>query len=164
MLTHLIALGLFATEIEAGVGAVTAPSERTVIVTTSPGNAARGGNLPIGSFAWTAHFDPSDRAPFAIDWSALLADDETIAEIVRLTISATGAALGVEIDEGAERLPIIDTEGKKIQMWFLVDDAFQGDAAFAGGGINVGVAALIRTSADPYKDYERTAVLTVRQQ
>ena len=93
-----------------------------------------------------------------------MAEDETIAEIVRLTVSATGAAVGVEIDDGGERLPIIDTEGKKIQMWFLVDDGFQANAAFAGAGVAVGIAALIRTDAEPYKEFERTAILTVRQQ
>ena len=164
MLTHLILLGMFNTEIEAGTGEVIATTERTVTIAKTPNATSRASTLPLGSYPWTAHLDPSDRAPFAIDFTGLLDTGETIAEIVRLTVSATGASVGVEIDDSTDRIPIIDTDGKKIQMWFLVDEAFQANAAFAAAGVQVGIAALIRTNGDPYKDFERTAVLTVRQQ
>ena len=120
--------------------------------------------LPLYASAWTAPFDPADRAPYAIDWSRLLAEGETIAQIDRIVMSAQGASLGISVDIDPPRSPVISTDGTKTQIWFLCDAAKQNDAAFSGEGVQIGLSVLIRTSASPYKQFERTGVLTVRQQ
>lgn len=145
-------------------GPIIASLERTVAFQVVPAGSIASESLPLNAAGWIAAFDPSDRAPFAIDWSELLADGETIAQIDRIRMSAEGAALGVRVDSGGGRSPIISTDGLKTQFWFICDEAFQSHPAFAGAGVQVGLSVLTRTSSDPYKLYERTAVLNVRQQ
>lgn len=190
MLTFLIALGVFGGAVAvtgtgggaigtvggggagtvASEGAITetgeivASSERTLAVQPVPAGSVSTLTLPLNSENWSAPFDPSDRAPFAINWSALLAEGEKIAQIDKITMSAQGVSLGVKIDTDAGRTPIISTDRTKTQFWFRCDTAFQSNAAFSGSGVQIGIAALIRTDANPYKQFERTGVLTVRQQ
>lgn len=163
MITALFfALGIFG--LEAGVGEIVATAERTVSPVPVPTVVTSDAPIPINAYQWLAPFDPSDRAPYAYDWSALLGNGETVTDIVRLTMSAAGAAVGVEIDTDPARAPIIDTDGLKTQLWFKVTDAMQNNPAFLGQGLSVGVSVLVKTSSEPFKMYERTAVLIVRQQ
>jgi hypothetical protein len=145
-------------------GTIIASLERTIAVQPLPAWNVTTAGLPINSYGWSAPFDPSDRAPFAIDWSALLADGETIQQIDRIRMSAQAALLGIETDTDLGRTPIISIDRKLTQLWFKCQAAFQNNAAFADGGVQVGVSLLIRTNADPYKQFERTGILTVRQQ
>jgi len=108
--------------------------------------------------------EPADRAPYAFDWSKIIGLDEKISEITRVTMSAAGAAVGVAIDNSTGRRPIISDNGKAIQLWFLCLDAFQDNPVFSGNGVNITVTCRVRTDADPYKQFERTAVLILRQQ
>lgn len=119
--------------------------------------------MPSSAYRWTAIFDPSDRTPFAIDWSGLLLSDEKVAAIQKITMSAAGAAVGIEIDTSTGRTPIIATDGKKTQCWFLCAPAFQSDPAFQNGGVQIGLSVLVRTDANPFREYERTGVLQVEQ-
>jgi hypothetical protein len=137
----------------AETGPIIATSERTVTI-------AKVSSAP---YAWASTFDPADRAPYAIDWSQMLDQGEKIDEILMLTMSASGASVGVEFDSTEGREPIIGTDGKTIQFWFLCNPAFQRNVIFTGAGVQVSLSALIRTDADPYKEFERTAVLTVKQ-
>lgn len=162
MLAFLLAIGVIGPEIDAGTGPIIAVADRTVTMVVVGSNSPSAAQLPLGAYRWPSPFDPSDRAPYAMKWNAMLAADETVADIVQLTMSAAGAALGLEIDGTPGRAPIIATDGKAIQLWFRCTDPE--NPAFAGEGVSIGIAALIRTSADPFKQYERTAVLTVRQQ
>jgi hypothetical protein len=145
-------------------GAIIASADRTLAVSPIPSGTSGSASLPLAASVWAAPFDPADRAPYAIDWTKLLAVGETIVQIDRITMSAEGASLGLQVDTSATRTPIISTDGKKTQVWFLCTAGFQSNAAFAGGGVQVGLSVLIRTSADPYKQFERTGVLIVRQQ
>lgn len=166
MIGTLILLGLFGTDAAPGTGEIIAPASRTVTPAQVPATAAANASaeVPVGALAWAAPLDPADRAPYAIDWRQLLATDERVADIVRLTMSAAGAAVGVTIDQEDGRTPIIGTDGKAIQIWLKVADAFQDNAAFQGAGVRVAIAALIETDSVPFKRFERTSVLTVRQQ
>jgi len=166
MLAHLIALGVLTvpTQPPADVGSVIAGTQRTVSPLQVPSSAAVGDNVPLGAYRWPAPMEPADRAPYAFDWSKILGTDEKIAEITRVTMSAAGAAVGVEIDSSTGRRPIISENGKAIQLWFLCLDAFQDNPVFGGNGVNITVTCRVRTDASPYKQFERTAVLTVRQQ
>jgi hypothetical protein len=134
-------------------GPIVAGADRIAVVDSS-GNGA----------AWSATFDPSDRAPYAIDWTRILRDAETIVEIDKITMSAQGAALGVQVDQGSGRDPIISNDGKLTQFWFVVASSFQGDPAFSGSGVAVSLSVLIKSNAAPFEQFERTVTLTVRQQ
>jgi hypothetical protein len=146
------------------VGTLIATSDRLIVPEPVPTGTSSAASLPLAASAWPAPFDPADRTPFAIDWTSLLGDDEQIAQIDRIRMSAEGAALGVAVDAEAGRAPIISDDGKKTQFWFLCDSAFQANAAFSGAGVAIGLSVLIRTTAAPYQLFERTGVLTVRQQ
>jgi hypothetical protein len=145
-------------------GEILAGAERTIVPAPVPAGTVNAAGLPQSAYGWAAPFDPADRAPYAIDWSKLLAADEGIAQIDRIVMSPQGASLGLKVDSDPPRSPVISTDGKKTQLWFVCDPAFQNDPAFAGAGVQIGVAVLIRSAADPYKLFERTGVLTVRQQ
>lgn len=145
-------------------GAITATSERTIKPTPVPsGTGANDATVPTSAYRWTAIFDPSDRTPFAIDWSGLLLSDEKVSAIQKITMSAAGAAVGIEIDTSTGRTPIIGTDGKMTQFWFLCAVGFQNNAAFQNGGAQIGLSVLVRTDSDPFKEYERTGVLQVEQ-
>lgn len=156
MITHLLCLGLLAgapSSEPAEVGEIIAIAERTVSI----------GRLASGPYSWPAALDPADRTPYAIDWTAMLDEGEKIAAILQLTMSASGASAGVKIDDTAGRRPIIGEDGTTIQIWFLCEPAQQMKPVFSGNGVAVSVSALIRTDLDPFKEFERTAVLTVKQ-
>jgi len=170
MLAHLIAFGLIATAseaIEPGTGVVSAPSGMTALVkpTTASGGTTTG--IPLPAIVITQPIDPSDETMIAFDFSPWLAEGEKIATIEVATPLAGGFALGVAVDVRTspdDRRPLIDVDGKKIGVFLLIDDASRNNAAFSGTGAKVGIAARIRTSAVPYRIYERTAVVTVQQQ
>lgn len=165
MLLWLLAIGALPNAVSVGpsMGVVTATAEQTAVVRITTGTGS-GVGLPISAFAWPLPLDPSDHAPYAYDWSALLSEGETVDEIVSVTMSALGASLGVTIDSDSDHAPMIDIDGQKTGLWFSVADGFQTNSAFAGSGALIGVATRIRTSATPPREYERTAILTVRQQ
>jgi hypothetical protein len=168
MLLTLIAAGgipLASTDVEPGTGTVDVPADAIVRITPESSGVV-GTGLPLGSFLWQRPFDPSQRSPYAFDWTAMLGTGETIADIRRITINSDGADLGVMVDDGSDdalRLPTIDAENKMVGLWFVVSPSDQEDEVFAGSGKLVGVSMLIRTDAVPYREYEATAVLTVRQ-
>lgn len=145
-------------------GDILATAERTVTPAPVPTGNGSSVDLSLTAYPWAAPFDPADRTPYAIDWSLLLEAAETIEQIDRIRMSPEGAALGIQVDSSVGRSPVISTDGKKTQVWFLCDPAFQSDPLFSGAGVQVGLSVLTRTNADPYKQFERTAVLTVRQQ
>lgn len=165
MLMHLIALGLFASPSEgtAEKGAVIASQDRTATMTVIQAAAVRGSAIPLGAGAWAQQFDPGDHAPYAIDFTDLLDQGEGIAKIEAIKMSSTAALLGIGVDAASGYRPIIDAAGKKIQLWFLVDQAYWESASFAAGGVLLPVSVRVVTDATPPKRYERTAVLTVRQ-
>ena len=161
MITHLI-LTAFAIEQPAENGAIVATAEQTVVFKSVQRVNETGNNLPFGAEAWSAPLDPNDRAPRAMDFAALLDGEARIAAIVSITVSAQGASTGVQIDQAAGRAPIISDDGRRIQMYLLVNDALQANKAFEGAGLKVGITALVRTDEEPFEQYARTGVQTVR--
>jgi hypothetical protein len=166
MLLHLVAFGLIAsngTVVDARTGDVSTSAGQTAAVHANSAGGSSGSDIPTPAIGWTQPLDPADRAFYAFDWSAWLGT-EKVASIERITMSALGASLGVQVDSDPDRTPIIDTLGRKIGLWFKVYDASQADPAFAAAGAKVGIAMLVKTDASPPKYYERTAILTVQQQ
>jgi len=165
MLAHLLAFGVFAAEVvlPPGHGEAIAGAEHTTAPLKAPGGSGSA-SIPLGATFWASPMDPADRKPYAIDWSKVLEADEQVDELVHVTMSEDGAMVGVQIDTSEDRTPIIDAGGKKVQVWFLCLPEFQDDPAFSGAGVNIAVTCQIRTDAEPYRQIERTSVLTVRQQ
>lgn len=165
MIAQLIAIGVFGASpgsvIE--VGTVIATPERTVIFDTVQSTASVGLLVPLGAPRWQQPFDPADHAPYAGDFVKLLGASEKIATVEMIALSSSAAALGIIIDQTEGYMPIIDTAGKKVQLWFTVDPELWGSAAFNAAGVQMPVSMRILTNSAPPKRFERTAVLTVRQ-
>lgn len=165
MLTHLLILGLLSAPGEGSTetGTVIASADRTAVMPIVQASASRGSLVPLGAAAWAQPYDPGDHAPYAIDFKDLLDEGEHVAKIEAIKVSATAALLGIAVDTSAGYRPIIDVAGQKIQLWFLVDEAYWEAASFAAAGVLLSVSVRVVTDATPPKRYERTAVLTVRQ-
>lgn len=167
MLAQLIALGVFTSTPGGGgtgdTGVVIATSERTAVLTAVQDSAARSSGIALGAGVWRQQYDPADHTPYALDFSALLDGGENIVEIEAITMNATAALLGVGIDAATGYAPIIDEGGKKVQVWFAIDEASWSLASFDAGGVQLPVTIRVATDAIPPKRYERTGVLPVRQ-
>jgi len=143
-------------------GDISATADQTVVVPATADTTQSGAGLPLGALAWKADFDPADRSPRAFNFTPLL-NGAKVAAVLRITMSAGGAAVGLMVDDDTARQPIIGTDGQRVQLWFFVDEALQNDPTFADGGVQVGISVKIQTDASPPQEYERTGVLTVRQ-
>lgn len=165
MIAQLIVLGILgaASGSVIEVGTVIATPERTVIFDTVQSTTSVGQSVPLGAPRWQQPYDPADHSPYAGDFTKLLSGGETIATVEGIALSSSAAALGISVDETAGYAPIIDTGGKKVQLWFAVDDERWASSAFNAAGVLMPVSIRIRTNSVPPKRYERTAVLTVRQ-
>lgn len=149
----------------AQTGPITASAERTAIVPKVQLGTLVSDLIPRGSVVWKQAYDPADHAPYAFDFTDLLANNEGIASIERIRLTASATTLGLSVDLLPQYRPVIDVvAGKKIQLWFLTDPDKQEAAAFDNAGVVVGVTIRILTNSVPPKTYERTSVLTVRQQ
>lgn len=162
MIALILAIGLL-DPIAAATGDLIAPPDQIVTIPKVQTTVAAGAALPLGAPVWPRPFAPKDRRPYAFDFTEVLPEGARIASIQLLTMSAVGAAAGVEIDPDSDRAPLIDTTGTHVQLWFRVDPAFYLADVFAGVGLLVAVAALIRTDNVPYQEDERTLVLNVRR-
>lgn len=163
MIALLLALGLL--ELPAGnvTGPLLAATDQVAAVQKVPVVTATGNAIPVGAPVWSRPFDPADRSPYAWDFGPVLASGSQIASIERITMSAAGAAAGIQIDQQAPRLPVIAADGTHVQVWFLVDLATQSADVFVGTGLQVAVSVLICTSDAVPQFYERSLVLTVRR-
>ena len=161
----LIAWGIIATAtaVGPGTGDVDVPPNYMASAKVNASGGGSGSGIPLLASVWTPPLDPSDRNKYGMDWTSVLGE-ETIASIETITMSALGASLGVQVDSDSDRIPIIDTQGQKIQLWFKVDPAFKSNPAFSDPGTRVGISVLIKTNSIPYRELERTWVLTVLQQ
>jgi hypothetical protein len=170
MLLEFVALGLLSAAPGGGGGSgpytdtgdVIVSAERTVVLAAVQDTAARGSGIALGAGAWRQQFDPADHAPFAFDFDALLDDGEKIVEIETIYMNATAALLGVGVDTASGYGPLIDEDGQLVQIWFVVDEAAWDVSSFDAGGVQLPVT--VRVITDGSKRYERTGVLTVRQQ
>ena len=149
--------------VEPGNGELTSMADQIANLAVLQPATAKGNGVPYGAADWPRPFDPSDRAPYAWDFSNIIGEGVSIADIVRITVSATGVALGVEVDNQEGRAPIITNDGKHVQVYFLVNVASQTSQQFTNDGVKVPVSVLIRTDENPFEEYERTAILSVRQ-
>lgn len=164
MLSHLIVLGLLGAPNDGSdIGAVIATPDRTASMLVIQATASRPTSIPLGAAAWPQPYDPGDHAPYAINFADLLDEGEKIAKIEAIKVAPAAVLLGISVDEASGYGPIIDVAGEKIQLWFLVDQAYWESASFASAGVLLPFTVRVLTDSVPPKRYERTAVLTVRQ-
>lgn len=172
MLLHYLALGIIDGPPGGGdggsgpytdTGAVDLPNDRMVVLAVPQGSVSLASGLPMGSRAWQREFDPGDHVPYGIDFTAHLDAGEKIAEISYVAMNATAALLGVGVDTAAGFGPLIDTAGKIVQLWFVVDEASWSASSFDVAGVQLPVTVRVETDAASPKRIERSAVLVVRQ-
>ncbi|MDX3884035.1 hypothetical protein [Edaphosphingomonas haloaromaticamans] len=162
MLALLVAAGVVPEQSNPTTGPVDVPAERLAVAAKIQTGLNIAVGIPLGAVAWQQPFDPADHLPFGISFTELLASDESIVAIERIGLSSAGAALGVIIDQSADRSPIIDEAGgRRIQLWFSVDPGFQASPTFDAAGVKVPVTCRVLTSKG--LRFERTAILSVRQ-
>ena len=153
MLTQLLTLGIFASASSGGgggteTGQISATPARTVKVDVNQSGGVSAIGIPYGAPIWGQPFDPADRAPFAIDFSALLPGDEEIAAIDEIAISAAGSMLGLSVDLTTGYGPIIDEAvGKKIQFWPVVNMTYWNSLSFSAGGVMLPISFRILTNS-----------------
>lgn len=167
MLALLIAAGVIPLDDGDGsaTGPVVVPPERVAEVVRVQGNAVISDVIPRGAREWEQAYDPADHAKYAFDWSPLLPEGEKVGEILSIRMSSAAAALGIAIDTSPEHPPIIEQDARlKVQLWFVVAEEQQESAAFLGAGVKLPVTMKIATMSTPPEKFERTNVLTVRQQ
>lgn len=119
--------------------------------------------IPSTAVRFGGSMDPGDWRPFEMDFSPLL--DTTSGEKIdpanfALSMSAEGAALGVEMDSEGVRAPTLIDDGTGIRFYLSVDAGSQNAAVF-DQGVDVALVSVIRTTATPFNRYERTWVVRV---
>ncbi|WP_298689074.1 hypothetical protein [uncultured Sphingomonas sp.] len=147
-------------DVNATRGNVNVPPERLVTLGLVPSISNVTPLTTESAYTWKAPFGPTDRVGYAMDWSALLFEDDLIEDILAITVSPQGAALGVSIDTTTGRGPKIDTGGTMIGLHFR-DTGDTTVSSFSGAGISVGISVQISTIAGDV--LTRTAALIVRQ-
>lgn len=163
MLTMLLAGGAFVDQPIIDFGAFDVPPERIATVAKVQGATPFGNGIPLGAALWQQSLDPADHLPFGIAFTDLLDGTETIASVEKLAISSAGAALGVIIDGSGATAPVIDNAGAlRVQLWLSVSADAQSAPLFDAGGIRVAISCRVITTKA--RKFDRTSVLTVRQQ
>jgi len=169
MLTHLIALAILTggEPVTDGpftqTGEVAASKERTVTMSPVQPSDQKSVAIPLGASPWLQQYDPADHTPYVFDFSGLLGNSEKIVSIEAVNVNATAALLGIGVEVDPLYAPLIDTAGKKCQIWFAVIPASWDLPSFDAAGVMLPITMRVATDSTPPKRYERTAVLTVRQ-
>lgn len=162
LLLDQLAAGAVPEQSGAATGTFDVPTSRTATAQRLQASTAIGTGIPYGAALWPQPFDPADHLAYGFSFKDLLDNGETITAIERIAVSATGAGMGLTIDQSAGFQPIIDQNGgQRIQLWFSVDPALQASSAFDASGTSIAVTFRILSSKS--NRIERSAVLMVRQ-
>jgi len=110
--------------------------------------------------------DPHEVLDFVLPFSLLLETDEAISDgDFTITLSAEAVAKGLTIlDQAPYSAPELSEDDKSIVVWFTIDDAEQGNAAFEAPGTVLSFEALLETTSSPPRIRNRTFNLLVVQQ
>lgn len=123
--------------------------------------------IPLNARRWDEQMDPAD----VLEWvlhvgifngqAGLLEPLETVASYT-LALSAEAVALG--LTTGTLTRAASQPTPTSFRWWFLIDSAFQSNAAFSGEGALLPMELTIVTDATPSRTLQRTLVLKVAQQ
>ncbi|WP_294390427.1 hypothetical protein [uncultured Sphingomonas sp.] len=165
MLAQLVAIGVIPSATADPIpGDVGVPDDCTAVLRRISSVVSIATGLPLGSVPFERHFDPSDRLPYAFDWTEALPEGAKVETVRRISISALGAQYGVTVINDAEHPTLIDAEtGTLVAFWPSVADLFQSNNAFSSTGSPIGISMQIATDQSPPQFIEQTAVLIVRQ-
>lgn len=114
--------------------------------------------IPAGAVAWEQALDPADRADYLVQLAGLMTGGEIIANAT-VTLLPEAAALGLTIIQDAQHGPWIAND-TNIEIWFEVDPAMRGNAAF-NAGVDLPLEITITTNATLFRRFQRTMVLRV---
>jgi hypothetical protein len=122
--------------------------------------------LPEDPAVWSQSMDPADRLDYQMFCRGARPLLETAEQIASYTLALTpeAAALGLTIETGGGRDPVVLAGGDTVALWFSVASGFQTNAAFSGSGAQLGVELTIVTDSVPARTRQRTWALTVKQQ
>jgi hypothetical protein len=123
--------------------------------------------IPTDAFVFPEDMDPKDQVDYEIDLTGtveepgMLEDGEECASF-DLTLLAESVAVGLELGTGS-RAPVLINTNKGIRVWFEVDSAEWGNAAFDGAGATLPMELTVTTNTSPSRRRQRTLVLEVKQ-
>ena len=119
--------------------------------------------IPPTAAKFRDSLDPHEILEWVAPCSTLLESDEQIEEDYELAVLAEGAALGLTIMEGDDRDHKRTNENRDIELWLTIDDAFKGNAAFDGSGVNLPLEISFWTSSTPPRRRNRIFLIQVVQ-
>lgn len=104
--------------------------------------------------------DPGDAVSFAAEFAVLTGGVPI--NPATLAVVTDAEDLGVRVLTTAGRAPALASDNTTVVLWIGVDAELRGSAAFQGMGLEVGVTIRFSTADASPRDFERTALLTVR--
>lgn len=118
--------------------------------------------IPKSAARWNVRLDPGDLLDFEIDWRNLLQADS--GEAIdpanwQIITSAEATLLGFRVQDGARSPQLFDLN-RQMKMWFGVEPGNQNDVGW-NAGADCAIKVVFRTTANPYRQYERTFVVRV---
>jgi hypothetical protein len=119
--------------------------------------------FPTDAVTWGVAIDPSGLLDYGLDAASpatpVLQPGEGIAQFDATLLPET-IAKGVILRDDGDRAPHLD--GSIIVLWFSVDEDKRNDPDWLAG-VTLGLEIYIKTDSDPYREWEFTVLLTVRQ-
>lgn len=122
--------------------------------------------IPPSAVRFQAQIDPGDRVEFVAKFDEILqvtAGEQIADGTWTLTMSAEGAAVGVQIGSVGAYAPALQVSNQQIRFWLSVADANQSDAIF-NTGVEVAITIRFETTNSPPRRYERSFVVRVVNQ
>lgn len=118
--------------------------------------------LPIDPTVLPEPMDPSELIDYVCEMGDLLTGAEVIDQFT-ITMSAEGTALGVSILEASPRAPSLTDSDKSVRVWPSVSSGDRTRVNWDSEGTGVAFNVHVRTNSSPYRERERTFLLTIRQ-
>lgn len=108
-------------------------------------------------------FDPSDEQAYEMDLADGLGEGEVVTAFV-LAVAEPGAAWGVSVREDGDFAAELIDDGTAIRFYPAVAEDERAAARWRGFGRRVVISASVTTNAEPWRGFERSFALRVRQQ
>lgn len=119
--------------------------------------------IPPTAAVFGKALDPQEELDWIIPCAPLLEAGEEILSYT-LTVLPEAVALGLTIMSGGGRDHGLVEGNQSILVWLEIDDAFESNAAFDEGGINLPMEVTIVTNSDPRRTRNRIFLVPVRHQ
>jgi hypothetical protein len=122
--------------------------------------------IPSKAVKWPEAMDPADLVDFTIDLrdaaKPLLEPGEAVA-VFDLVLPVEAVALGLVIEQGSGRDPVLISGGDSVRLWLSIDGPMREDPAFDKGA-SLPVQITVTTDSSPSRRRQRTLLVEVIQQ